>query len=728
MILTAISFLCIAPQLGDPDFGWNKPNWEFEVGGPRPDRVLPTPDLTGDGIAEILINYWGDEGRTTSILDGASGDVWILVPAVGPWYIQSEYFEDLDGDGIPEFLLGNGHANSGTSAKLWVFHGGSGTLMWQVGARESGDNLGEEVCFQDVDSDGFTDVLVGSKDNGKIFALKGLTGTPIWSENKKPHRFFSQAPDWNGDGVGDLITAGRGTITALDGASGNPIWNWQYHILYAPTLWENRFTDINGDGIDDVVLIHPKGDYNNQANNGLLEARDGLTGDLLWARIGFKGQFLGSNLHVEDYNGDGVDDFLSHANSQVTLINGADGGSPWQRALDFGITNDSTPYLQDLTGDGHADFIYSGLPSSGTGYALEVWDGATGITHWRADTHNQGITFGDLYYSDFNLDGRTDVLTHDGEAMLNGQRVGVVRVLDGVDGNEIWKVDGTLDTWLHGRLLVSAVDPVPGPDVLMNINSHGGGHSRIALNGITGHQIWRHSYEIDDENAIEWHELDMDGDGDMEILERQDEAPFSDDEIKLVLFRQSDGALIWSANLYTQDYPQIVSGLGDVNGDGADEFIITYGNWDVGDMVTSYSSKDLGWIPGITASSTRLSAGTGGKIEIEFDLPTSQTGWSFQILLSETGSGPSTINGLLVPLSNGYWLSSSYLGIYPDGMFSNALGVLDDEGDASATIFALPGDISSSAVGITMYMAVVSAEPGNAWEFSSDSVGIEIIP
>lgn len=725
MILSLLVFSL--PQGPGSDFGWHKPTWEHTIAYDHDYRSLAFPDLTGDQVPELMITYWTGSEDVVEILDGSTGQVWATVGQAGPDYAQTYFFTDLDGDGISEFLLGN-EVMDGLRGKLQVLHGGDGNLMWHWDGREANDQLGEEMFFQDADGDGKLDVVLGSRRNGKLFVLNGLTGTLLWSSIGRPHRFITQAPDWNGDGIIDLLVAGRGHITAIDGSSGGILWNTQFHILYGPMAWNSSFADLNGDGWDDVVLAHPFGDYLGNSKGGIMEARDGLTGNLLWATAGSIGQRLGSNLHAEDFNGDGVADLLSYFEDKATLLDGANGNQLWERRLNILYPGDFAIQLQDLSGDGKSDLVLAHAEDSGVHHNLQLWDGVTGATIWLLQTQISEEKFREIQFVDFDVDGLMDILVQDPQANVGGYGVGMIRAIRGTSGQDLWRLNGSVGQFVGDFLHIEEVDSVPGPDLVLCSWRGDAPRARFAVNGITGTEIWRQEYAFSAKPAYEWHHADVDGDGNNEIIEVQWNQGASRSTTMLAAFRTGDGSAVWNVDLDTDGWVPVFSGFPDFSGDGGDEIIVqtSVGYREI--KLSSFTTSDMGWTSGLTLSADEVSASNGGQLHIDIDFPAGQSGWGYQLLLSEIGTGPTTINDLVIPLSQSYWLTSSYLGTYPGNYFSNPIGTLDGNGDQSIHFSAVPGAIPSSAVGEFMYAAVISYQSGTNWEFSSGSARIEIVP
>ncbi len=154
---------------------------------------------------------------------------------------------DVDGDGVPDIIVGAHHANPGGrmgAGSAFVYSGATGVLIWRFDGIESSDNLGTSVSdLGDVNGDGFADVIVGSDsgdgDLGNAIIYSGATGLEI-------RRFVGLGPD-------DVF----GTSVSSVG-------------------------DLDGDGVPDVIIGSPKADPGGRANAGAAYVFSSVSGALLW--------------------------------------------------------------------------------------------------------------------------------------------------------------------------------------------------------------------------------------------------------------------------------------------------------------------------------------------------------------------------------------------------------------------------------------------------------------
>jgi len=373
------------------------------------------PDANGDGVADILVVnpdafegswYWNG---TVQMLSGVDGS--IIWAAAGYYHgerLGSEYNAgwDLNGDNVNDIVVGMPDRSTGgktVNGSLWVLDGAHGWPIWQKDGTDNYGRLGEDFWLSgDLDGDGIRDVVaaapeastLGLNGNGFLQAFNGQNGNTLWRL----------------DGLGDTAHLG---------------------------LRLSRPGDLDGDGVDDYVSGSEFDDSSGLVNNGSIIAINGVNGATLWSHDGEGNDIrLGANLSdMSDLDGDGVRDIVSHSNladsngfinnGSVRAFAGFDGSELWR--LD-GDSNDSrfgwvTKEAPDLDGDGHADVIVSApysdsggkadngyimAMSAGTSATLTVDDGAGigGIFAGQFNTwHSGGMSDGALVYFVASLHG-----------------------------------------------------------------------------------------------------------------------------------------------------------------------------------------------------------------------------------------------------------------------------------------------------------------------------------
>ena len=372
---------------------------------------------------------------------------------------------DFNGDGIKDLLIGAYGANP--SGAVYLLDGSSSraqpstTLPGAQASLQGGkpsDFGGLVQDCGDFDGDGFNDYLVAAKIDGEVFliygklAMTGLdfaidvnaNGIPDVCDNGGGVRWTGSAADGfgaslggpcdlNGDGYSDLLI-GASLADANGQSDSGKVWvifggtrytgsqsvsalssNQAVQILGAAA--RDGFGssldgagDVNGDGIDDLVIGAPNAD-----TAGRTDAGQAI---VIW---GHRGSWGHLNLRSDtDFNG--VSDVLD-----------AGAGRSFQAATGEHLGG-SVTYLGDVNGDGLADFAVAAPTASNA--AGKVWVifgsqsmdvkndlaldlSANGLPDWIDNQHGSlvtGLHSGDSLGSslcaagDVNGDGYSDIL------------------------------------------------------------------------------------------------------------------------------------------------------------------------------------------------------------------------------------------------------------------------------------------------------------------------------
>jgi VCBS repeat protein len=710
-------------------FGWDLPIWEREFTQASHGLMYETADFSGDGIQEVIV-LSTSEHYSLEIFNGADGKLWYRLPPPGGDPHSYHWIEqDLDGDGLPEFILGNPYSNGGFG-QIQVVHGGDGQLIWEAWGRIQDDRLGATLLLADLDGDGLKDIFSGSELNGRVRAFSGKTGQSLWSQSGLARRFSALTPDLNGDGIADIFLGGASRFSLLSGANGQAIWNVSTSLLSFSLTWEIKFSDVNQDGVPDLWVISP---FENQPPGigfGAVEVVDGLTGAHIWSAIGaFNDNQLGFRAMLQDMNGDGVEDLLSRSASYPCLLDGRTGDLIWARSFSPGRIVSEGLTAEDFNGDGLLDLlVLDRFNSGGAANRLEVISGQDGTTVWSVDSQWTEEYFNSLTLADFDLDGVSDILASSPSANSPLSSGGLMRLISGATGKDLWQLTGVASGSELGRYFVLLeIDNQPGPDVIAIDNSYGSERGRSAFAGLSGVEMWQIPADPEELRTRSVQAFDINGDGHLDLLEHQwDWSNWDTSTFRA--FDGPSGSVVWTLEFDPGTAAEVIFSQPDLDQDGVEELVLKVAHGNGSKSLRTYSGGGQWWTSGLQVSQPSLSAANGGSIQLEVNFPAKQAGWAYQLLLSETGNQITSINGFEVPLSMGFWLSSTYLGSYPVSMFSQQLGILSDDGQTRITLETLPNQISPAFIGTSMYLAVISAEPGSPWSFSSGSAAVQILP
>ncbi len=296
---------------------------------------------------------------------------------------------DVDQDGHGDLLVGAPYGAAG-HGEVRLYSGATGAVLksWQGSA--AGDQFGRCVSgTQDVDGDGIPDVLVGAPqadiggpNAGELSLFSGSDGTLL-----RVHRgsTFDQlgfstvgTGDLNGDGRGDYAVGvpfsdaaafNGGAVMVFSGTDGALLYQVAGQVAGDQLGFGlSGGQELNGDGVLDLGVCAPGADANG-FDSGAAYALSGLDGSLLRVFPGpGPGLYLSAVSLLGDVNGDGRGEVLAgcagaqgaaNEAGQVELFSGSDGSSLklflGPRAL--GWFGAAVAGGGDVNGDGIPDFL-----------------------------------------------------------------------------------------------------------------------------------------------------------------------------------------------------------------------------------------------------------------------------------------------------------------------------------------------------------------------------------
>ena len=360
-----------------------------------------------------------------SDLDGNNGFTINSIAAGDELGVSVSAAGDVNGDGLDDLIIGafgadpNGLENAGQSYVVFGSTGGlapslnvsdlDGTNGFAIDGIAEKDYSSRVSAAGDVNGDGFDDLIIGAfgaDPNGNAFAgtsyvvfgspeafpasfkPSGLDGTNGFAINGIAEGDLSgfrvsSAGDFNGDGIDDLIISAPGAdtvagqsyilfgskegfwasinLSSLDGINGSVLNGVNPDDFSGVSV--SGAGDINGDGVDDLIIGASYADPNGNTNSGSsyvvfgtvptlgTEGKDTLNGtfgdDALYGRGGNDIIFGGEGVNTL-LGEDGND--LIYGGSQTDYINGGNGND-----VIYVPGGNNTIY-----GGAGNDFIYSG--------------------------------------------------------------------------------------------------------------------------------------------------------------------------------------------------------------------------------------------------------------------------------------------------------------------------------------------------------------------------------
>lgn len=339
--------LSIIRVLDDPNFQMPV---DLKFGGQFGTSVAATGDLNGDGVGDVIVGIphrvipVGDDTAVAAgeaiVFSGSDGTILHTLDA--PVVQESSRFGtavaglgDVNGDGVPDLLVGQPKADSAESGladtgAVYVFDGASGSLIREIdapdlrGAEQNGRFGMALANAGDLDQDGVSDFLVGSPGNSRVYAISGATGTVLYSvvspQLEKLPSFgaaLAAGKDLNNDGIPDFVVGAplqkqlTGIAFVFSGRDGRMIRK----LTAAPQAFAKFGSavaltdDLTGDGLPDILIGAPDHTVNGLLNAGEAFVFDGSNGTLFktvtaaepkaYAAFGF-------SVAAEDLNGNGV--------------------------------------------------------------------------------------------------------------------------------------------------------------------------------------------------------------------------------------------------------------------------------------------------------------------------------------------------------------------------------------------------------------------------------------
>ncbi|NQU49196.1 MAG: FG-GAP repeat protein [Planctomycetes bacterium] len=248
-------------------------------------------DVDGDSHADVMVGhrsaynvpgvvtvYSGADGSQIFQFVGASNDVNLgsSVASAG----------DLDGDGLPDFLIAASAASPGgifRAGSVFVYSSANGNLLYQFDGTTDQESFGFDISAAgDVNADGFDDIIIGSPNaygdswsGGAAFVYSGQSGELL---HLFPGQFFPYSGTWdsagwsvagvgdvNNDDFADLLVGAPfssvegnlyvGSITLYSGATGERL-HQKFGQLAEEQMGEEAsyIGDVNQDGFPDLLF------------------------------------------------------------------------------------------------------------------------------------------------------------------------------------------------------------------------------------------------------------------------------------------------------------------------------------------------------------------------------------------------------------------------------------------------------------------------------------------
>jgi hypothetical protein len=266
------------PQIGG-GFGW---------------AISSLGDLTGDGVPELIVGAFGQDGEGKAfIFNGQTGKLLRTLESPQPpsgsafgWSVADA--GDLDKDGVSDILVGAPYSTVGQTTvqgRVYAFSGKEGKLLFTFDDPQpvGGEVFGWRVISAgDLNKDGVPDILIGApyKDvrgipaQGSAFVFNGADGKLLFTLNDpapKPYSCFgytiAQGPDVDQNGAPEILIAAPfhtvdvehviGEVFLFNGSDGRHLTTFDDPYPHQGASFGYSLAspgDVNGDKIPDFAI------------------------------------------------------------------------------------------------------------------------------------------------------------------------------------------------------------------------------------------------------------------------------------------------------------------------------------------------------------------------------------------------------------------------------------------------------------------------------------------
>jgi len=334
--------------------------WEHEIYGGSiysQKGLTITEDVNSDGYNDVVVGAaWG--ARLIRTISGRTGDtIWTHDTheyGGGGWVYSVDCSYDYNDDGIVDVLASTGDDSSANGPKrIYCLNGESGISVWECPLGGPGFSA---IGIEHFTGDGKPDVLAGASNEyesiGYAYGINGETGAIEWTFTVAGSSVWAleQIDDVTSDEINDVIVGDfSGMIYGLDATTGGQEYSRSLGAVIITRFV--KLDDVNGDGHPDIIPAH--------STTHVTQVIDGQTGDFIWSHTVADQPW--NVAKTADISGDGINDVFVgtlYSNNYCYFLNGVDGSE--LHSINLGTPVDAISAIPDIVGDGSMEMVAGG--------------------------------------------------------------------------------------------------------------------------------------------------------------------------------------------------------------------------------------------------------------------------------------------------------------------------------------------------------------------------------
>jgi hypothetical protein len=412
-------------QVFDPD-NFEVPLLTYTIASTASINAIPTAaDVDGNGRREIILPV-GGRINSYRLEDGALQLLWSVpgYPMQPSAAIFSVPLYDMDGDGVKEIIART--VGETGQARISVLSGTDGSEKWGftfTGFANTGVETGlYQWAAGDFTGDGVQDLFAflyrGGFNSEVSILIDGATkseifrGEDIHTRGFGPYPNYATVADVNKNGVDDLLMIAKDWLLVMEYDADAEEMVYLVETQQTNTFYYDTpvFTDVNGDGIGEIVL------------SGGWSFAGALTrnGTALWSRDIGPWNTTYRHFGIADMDGDGeIEAAVSALEGELRVYDAMTGAIEWTHQLGADIRS-LDMNSADFDGDGRAELLLTTnhghmmALNGGTEAELSQWGESRVL--WDLDLQ---AGLGRAIIADADDDGEAEILVVQSDGALH---------------------------------------------------------------------------------------------------------------------------------------------------------------------------------------------------------------------------------------------------------------------------------------------------------------------